>query len=304
MRHRLTLEARTLGVIATIAICACHKASTDPLDSGPVIPGSTNRIFLEVSTSKRQYVLHIPWVTATRKNPLVILLHGSGQDGEAIRAYSEMDSLADSLKFVVAYPDATGEEESDWNAGNCCGTAFQDNVDDIGFVRQTISDVSARVRIDATKVYVGGFSDGARMAYRVACEMASQVAAVAVVSGSLVTGKCAPSRTMPVIAFHGTADQSISYNEASATVFPRNPPSDAASLPPSVRFWMAVNSCAKTTVKQITANVIRNTETGCKADVVFYSMVGGDHSWPAKKSGDEISASPLIAAFFLAHKLP
>ena len=50
--------------------------------------------------------------------------------------------------------------------------------------------------LDETRVFFTGFSDGAAMTHRVACEMSDRVAAIAPVGGEnmiAVTGTCAPS---------------------------------------------------------------------------------------------------------------
>src|SRR5207248_5697071 len=112
--------------------------------------------------------------------------------------------------FLVAYPQGTGSP-SDWNAGSCCGDPVNAGTDDIAFIKAVIADISTRLRVDKKRIYVAGFSDGARMAYRVACEMSTQIAAVAAASGSLVTSNCNPTPLMRLIAFNGTADPSVSY---------------------------------------------------------------------------------------------
>jgi polyhydroxybutyrate depolymerase len=177
-------------------------------------------------------------------------------------------------------------------------------VDDIAFLKQIIADLGTKAPIDTHRIYVAGFSDGGRMAYRAACQMASQIAAVAVVSGSLVTQACAPTRTVFVIAFHGTLDGSVPYHDPAATAFPRAAPKEAASLSPSIQFWMAENSCTHSGDVLFTPDVVRTTATGCGAQVIFYTIAGGTHAWPVLGPDYEFSASPLIADFFAAHRLP
>ncbi len=308
MRRAAYLHAASeLGTVALLlalllALFGCgESAASNILDEGPIVPGSTNLVRIVVANAPRDYLLHVPPGGALKKFPLVILLHGSGQNGESIREIARMDSLADARQFVVAYPNGL---ENDWNAGNCCGSAQSANVDDIAFIRAVIADESKKSRLDPLRVYIGGFSDGARMAYRAGCEMSAQIAAIAVVSGSLVKENCAPSRAVPLVAFHGTADGSVSFNEPAATVFPRPPPVSVLALPPSVRFWQAADSCQRTSYQQDSPHVYRSSGVTCKADVVFYLVSEGGHSWPSLGAGDELSASAAIATFFLAHRLP
>ena len=64
--------------------------------------------------------LHPRW-TGASPAPLVVMMHGGfGSAEQAERAYG-WDELADSAKFVVAYPDGVGRA---WNVnGGCCGRA-------------------------------------------------------------------------------------------------------------------------------------------------------------------------------------
>ena len=111
------------------------------------------------------------------------------------------------------------------------------DVDDIGFLRAVIDELTRRLPIDTTRIYVVGFSDGGRMAYRAACELSSQIAAVGVVSGSVEDPDCHPAVPVSLIAFHGTADREVPYDDSLTSVrWPQSIPA-ASSAPPSVRFW-------------------------------------------------------------------
>jgi polyhydroxybutyrate depolymerase len=67
----------------------------------------------------RPYRLHVP-VGLASPAPLVVMMRGGfGSAEQAERAYG-WNELADSAKFVVAYPDGVGRA---WNVnGVCCGT--------------------------------------------------------------------------------------------------------------------------------------------------------------------------------------
>lgn len=302
-RTRILLTA----VVAPL-LWGCKASDvTDPGDAfveGVTIPGVTSELFLQSGQRSRSYLLHDVQAPSgtTSALPLVIMLHGSGLTAADMRATSSMDSLADARHFIVAYAQGMGSP-SDWNAGNCCGDASAMGTDDIAFLKAIISDVSVRIKLDRRRIYVAGFSDGARMAYRVACEMSSQIAAIAAVSGSLVTSPCAPPRVMPVIAFNGTADPSVLYGEATAVPLPPGVPVSAASFPPVVRFWMASAGCKNTSSFLFARTTVRYLGTGCASDVAFYSTVAGVHAWPTSADYG-FSASVVIVDFFKAHVLP
>ncbi len=274
-----------------------------------------------VGSDDRSFLLHIPAARprtplgVARAFPLVILLHGSGASGETVRHQSGMDHLADSLRFVVAYPNGSHAIlgfGSDWNAGSCCGAAARDGVDDIGFIRALIREVAGHLRVDPRRIYVAGFSDGGRMAYRVACELSPVVAAIGVASGSLKDEHCAPSQPVPVIAFHGTGDQDVPYADSALTAKPAKAPAGAASLPPSIQFWSTIDRCTGVVVRREAPHVTRATFRPCAgAEVVLYTIEEGLHAWPGgEKDGSdgqepttEVKASEIMMQFFLRHPL-
>ena len=62
-------------------------------------------------------------------------------------------------------------------------------------------------KVDAKRVYATGMSNGGIMCYRLASEMSDRIAAIAPVAGPMGTATCNPRRPVPVIHFHGTADE-------------------------------------------------------------------------------------------------
>jgi len=272
------------------------------------IVGALSRTFLvHVPTHRRvsSSSLPLPW-------PLVIVLHGSSGDASAIEQQSGMDSLADASRFLVAYPNGTGGAfglyPSDWNAGSCCGAAYRDNIDDLGFIVALVNEVAAHVPVDSRRIYVAGFSAGGRMAYHVGCQLAPLVAAIGVVSGSLEDDGCAPTKPVPLFAVHGTDDPEVPYDEA-APAPPGAVPSPADSLPPSVQFWAALNGCTGGTVQSVSLHVVQTSLTPCGVAIVdFYAIQGGTHGWPggpvdpgAQPPMNELNASVAMWKFFVRH---
>lgn len=266
---------------------------------------------ISVDGTTRSFLLHVPETAAggqaTALLPLVLVLHGSSGDGDAIRLASGMDSLADAHHFLVAYPNGTdggfGLYPTDWNAGTCCGAPARAGVDDLAFLSALMARVAEVLPVDRSRIYVAGFSDGGRMAYHVACQLPSTVAAIAVVEGSLVDDACVPDAPVPVLAIHGTADDQVAYDDAAATAVTGVVPDMAAALPPSIQFWIANNACGDGTISQISQHVVRTAFDPCSgADVVLYSIDGGTHGWPGEPGSSgamsEIQASVVIIDFF------
>src|SRR4029078_9320345 len=81
--------------------------------------------------------------------PLALLLHGAGRDSSEL--VTPMRPLADTSGLVLMAPDARGPT---WDA--ITGFFF----DDVTFIDRALKSVFSRIRVDATRVRIMGFSDG------------------------------------------------------------------------------------------------------------------------------------------------
>lgn len=137
--------------------------------------------------------------------PVVLNFHGYTGSAAQQEAMTGMNATADARGFIVVYPEGIGGA---WNAGGCCTTV----ANDVTYVRQLLDDLSQRIPIDRHRIYATGFSNGGMMAYRLACEAADLIAAIAPVSGTMGVGApCAPSRPVPVAHFHSLRDPMVPY---------------------------------------------------------------------------------------------
>ena len=148
--------------------------------------------------------------------PLVLLLHGYGSSGFETELVLNLQSLVDPLGFCYAYPDGTQDVLGNrfWNATDACCNFFSSNVDDSGYLRAFIEAAKTQLSIDDRRVYVVGHSNGAFMAYRMACEHADAVAAIVSYAGATWDDRtqCTPSEPVHVLQIHGTADGTIFYD--------------------------------------------------------------------------------------------
>jgi polyhydroxybutyrate depolymerase len=187
----------------------------------PSVPATGRRLERTLSTADgrtRTYRLYLPSsLRAGDRVPLLIALHGGIGSGLQFEANSGFDGLAEANRFIVAYPDGIGvglrgNALRTWNAGYCCGPAVKQKVDDVGFVRALIDTIERDHPIDARRVYAAGHSNGAMLAYRLACELSDRIAAVGLQSGSLGIDGCAPRQPVSVLHIHGSADRNHPIN--------------------------------------------------------------------------------------------
>lgn len=209
--------------------------------------------------------LHLPSRPAGDTVPLLIALHGSYSDADTLAGYTDLDALAEAAGWAVLWPQG-GRVDGvrAWNAGTCCSPASEAGTDDVGYLGALLDDVLATDPIDRAEVVVVGHSNGAFMAYTVACRLADRFAAVVAVSGGLATG-CEPARPISVLAVHGTGDESVAYSLGAA----------------SARRWRDLDGCS--TESSTDQGAVRiETWTGCDdgVEVRLVTLAGAPHAWP------------------------
>jgi hypothetical protein len=99
-------------------------ASTRPRPSSGCASGgsvASATVDLTYATLARTYDLHAPSV-GSGPRPLVINMHGYTGSSTQQESITNMNALADTEGFFVAYPQGVGSP-TDWNAGACCSAA-------------------------------------------------------------------------------------------------------------------------------------------------------------------------------------
>ncbi|MBA3397884.1 MAG: hypothetical protein H0T89_34995 [Deltaproteobacteria bacterium] len=250
--------------------------------------------------------VHVPAsYDVSRGTPLVLDFHGFTSDAVQERALSGMAEKADAEGFVAMQPLGTGFPRS-WNAGACCGHAAETEVDDVAFVRAILDEASERLCLDPARVYATGMSNGGFLSHRLGCELADRIAAIAPVAGVLGMPACAPSRPVPVLAFHGTADMLVPWEGSTTTGFP--------SVDATFTGWAARNDCTGAPVETYANGDARcMTYDQCQADahVTLCTIENGGHTWPGGilippfgHTSTDLSATDLMWEFFEAHPRP
>ncbi len=267
-----------LGALVLISACAPSAAVT-----AQFIPGASLHA-ITVGGVDRTYRLYIPKGLAPAAS-LVVMLHGwTGSAEQAQRQYG-WNRLADSAKFVVAYPDGLGES---WNSGGCCGRASSDGVDDVGFITAAVRDIADNVGIDPARIYATGISNGGMMAYKLACN--SAVFAAIGPDAATQLDACPAPRPMSVLHIHGTDDKLIRYDGQPGTAVNMETPT-----PPDVNaFWRAVDQCQPpaTTVDGALTTSVADCPSGRSVELI--TVAGGGHEWPS-------FATQRMWYFFAAH---
>jgi polyhydroxybutyrate depolymerase len=261
MRHR-----RAAAFVALLAV----------LVAGLAVPAAaagwiTTTVSFTSGGRTRLYLVERPAEPGSASLPVVVELHGccTTPSFELTRSGFETAARGAILVFPAGYQEV-------WNAGACCGDS---QADDVSFIAAVVERVLASSpRADPSRVYLVGYSNGGRMAYRVACERPGLFAAVAVF-GAVDAFACGHRSPVPILLAAGTDDPElvVTYGFAHVVNGYAEPTLTQEALSAAV-----ANGCARSTVTS-SATVSTTTWAACSSGspVVLMRYLGAAHDWPA-----------------------
>ncbi len=244
MKRFLRLLLRLLiGVVALAAILAAWAGyflyTPDP--ELPRLSGAVTVDSMVVDGRKRTYQAYVPKGLA-RGAPLVVALHGSGENGATLRIETgyAFERLADERGFAVVYPDG---QDGHWNNCEIDKDAKQPGVDDVRFLTALADKFIGEIGIDRNRVFGVGLSEGGYMTIRLALEAPSRFRAVAPVAANLSlpeNSQCKPIARggVSVILIHGTKDPLVPYDGSEGSVmFGLVSSAKSASTPATAQYF-------------------------------------------------------------------
>lgn len=257
----------------------------------------------------RDYRIYIPSsYTGAQAVPLVLNLHGYTSDAQQQEIYTDFKSVADTANFILVHPNGSIQPGTAntrfWNIA--LSSAL---VDDVAFLSALVDTVSAHYRIDPTRVYSAGMSNGGYMSIYLACQT-QRFAAVASVTGSMTTNMysgCNPVRPIPLMQIHGTADPTVPYNGGSGS----------RSVPEVVAFWVNKNQCAPVADSSNVPDLFPGDGATARHflysggtdghTVEHYKVFNGGHTWPGAQitigtTCKDFSATKEIWRFFSQYR--
>lgn len=268
----------------------------------------------------RTYLVH-DFAGTSVPAPAVIVLHGGGGNAQNAVRMTGFDRVAARERFVVVYPNGTnagrvrGNQLLTWNAGHCCASAMREDVDDVGFLGAVIDALIASGRVDASRIYVTGMSNGAMLAHRLGRELSRRIAAIAPVVGAVFGDEPPPQAPVPAFIVVGADDRIIPPQGGPLQLRAAlgNAPAADRDVAPAIdqaAYWARHNGCGEP-VRAETSASARIEWMSCRsgAPVVFHSVKGNGHAWPGGEPGRRGAAEPTRAfdatagmwAFFKQH---
>jgi polyhydroxybutyrate depolymerase len=296
-RALYTLAALVLGIMG---LCGAiyfelHRSNGEVLTGG----------------KKRAYLLHVPkTIPSNHPMPLVICLHGFAEWPAHVMRLSHWNKLADEYGFLVVYPYGSGFPFR-WRCSGWFGQQ-EELSQDVQFISDLIDQLKKVYQIDENRIYANGLSNGGGMAFGLASQLSERIAAIGGVGGAymLPWTEYRPKRPVPAIIFHGTADPIVPFHTKS---------SGQLNVLPDIPLWvktLAEHNGCRTNAVPLPANgsvsgICYQASTN-NADVVFYTVTEGGHTWPGGKPMAEfitgkttrdVDATRLMWKFFMEHPL-
>ncbi|MBR3897503.1 MAG: prolyl oligopeptidase family serine peptidase [Bacteroidaceae bacterium] len=224
---------------------------------------------IKVNDTDRNYIVYAPKDLGTGR-PLLISCHGMNQDANYQKGMLQIESVADTAKFVTVFPEGLNKR---WDIRG---------ESDLQFMTALIDEMVEKYGIDRNRVYISGFSMGGMFTYHCMNHMADKFAAFAPISGyPMWGGTYTSSRPVPLIHTHGTTDDVVRFGGVAAII----------------EGWVKRNACksepAVIKTYRDASHITRHTWSGGEngVEVVLMEMANKGH-WISNdngvKTGDEI----------------
>jgi polyhydroxybutyrate depolymerase len=294
------VKAYPIIAASAVMLGVCAYCSLGTTDLGTNNAGTFQLDSLVSGGITRTFSVFIPSQQSATRTAL-IGFHGAGGTGAGMRMLMGIERAAEITGSVIVYPDAAGSSAAHTWALGCtnCTSADAAGINDYAFMNDLIKRLVQNYSVDATHVYVAGFSLGGSFAHDIACR-AGGVVAGAIVVGAMPSAdelpQCKPTRAIPVILILGDADPNVPWAGGGDVAY--------TSAEQTARMWAAWNSCNGSPELAVLdpasgapGGAQRTFYSTCSAgsSVRLYRLLNAGRLWPA----GFFSASDLITQYFL-----
>jgi polyhydroxybutyrate depolymerase len=270
------------------------SSSASASSSAPVAtqPAVTTKVatsmktdYLTVDGLLRSYLVDAPVKDLPKSAPIIVMLAGIGSAPAGEITRDDLIPYVTANMAELVYPAGYGES---WNAGGCCGAAASDNINDVAFLKALVAKVDPG---HARSIYVVGYSNGARMAYRIACTDPSLFDGYAMVKGGPEPG-CMVTKPVTLLQIASVNDPEIPYKPGDHGI----EPTAMTTLAYEVR---VADKCSIAHTVTHSGGMTQTTYSSCGDGVRFAFAVWqvGVHSFPRPPVSIP-AASQVIWAFF------
>lgn len=185
------------SLIAAISMVACSSAVAQ--ECGPDTP---------CDIEGGSYHLRLP--SSPGPHPVLIWYHGHRGNGASIHRGGGLQRDFLDRGYALLAPNGVQRE------GGPRSYPARDGAprDDVAFTLAALADAQTRAKLDADRIYAGGFSAGGSMAWLLACQVGERLAGMVSVAGALRRPndtECAGLKGLPVMQVHGFGDGQVPF---------------------------------------------------------------------------------------------
>ena len=245
------------------------------LPSIPGVPGapdtSAHTRTFKVNGTTRSAIVKMPSSGKTKNLPVVFMYSGWQHTAEQARGYAKLEQTGAGSDAIIVYPQGV---QNAWEGAPYAATS---RGQDVAFAREVVRALAAEGKVDRSRVYATGLSNGGGMAMTLACQAPDLMAGVVGVSGAYynkVWSNCAGGK-IPTLIMHGTQDGTVRYEGGVRHNAPFR------SIDEMHRLVGQRNGCAVSRNPQVERNGLVTTYTfsGCSAETHVKKVTGGTHTW-------------------------
>jgi polyhydroxybutyrate depolymerase len=248
---------------------------------------STKTYSMTAAGMKRSYEVFAPDAPLPASAPIIVFLSGIYASVSSEVNRDDLIPYVTSDQAELVYPVAYDES---WNAITCCGAAFTHNVNDVAFIEALVKKIDPR---HARPIDLIGYSNGARLGYRLVCDDPDLFDEYAMVKGE-PTANCIMRKPVTVLQLASENDPEVPYKPGDH--------GSVESLPMTTLVYdlHEQQSCpAKSTVTH-SGSMTLTTWSAC-ADgtrLGFAVWPDGEHLYPRPPVVGAPAASQVIWSFF------
>lgn len=283
---RASASATPAAAAQGTAAASAKTATSARAATSVKVATSTKTYSLTAGGLKRSYEVIAPVTALPKSAPVIVMLSGIHSTIEQEISRDRLVNYAAADQAEIVYPVAFDES---WNAIGCCGKAATEKVNDLAFLKAVVAKVNPE---HARRIYVVGYSNGTRMAYRVACDDPALFDGYAMVKG-LPTAGCAIRKPVNIVQMASVDDPEVPYKPGDKGSTTQVPVTTLAA-----RLHAADGCSAKRAVTH-SGTVTLTTWSEC-ADGTRLALAvwaGGVHSFPRPPASVPAAAQVLWSFF-------